>query len=261
MKHVTVMAYGHTLCGDSWGIRRESPDFSRLYYVQGGICTYREGGEEQRLQAGHLYLMPQHRTYSMAQDASDHLLVLWQHIRVNGCNRTSFADLDISDSPEIRHLLTSLEDCSRGMEIYNTASVENRKRTECIERLLEVLLTLLENRFGTLFVPYDPRIRSIWKLLDEGGLQEATVTGMASAAGLDRSYFCRLFRRQFGITPQKWLLEKKMEAASASLLENSSVETAAETAGYLNVKSFTRAFTGYFHCSPVVYRRSHIMQP
>jgi AraC-like DNA-binding protein len=84
---------------------------------------------------------------------------------------------------------------------------------------------------------------------------------MASAAGMERSYFSRTFHAQFGVTPQQWLAQTRLSAAAQSLLEGATVWEAAEAAGYRDAKSFTRAFGREFGRTPSAYKSSHNLQP
>jgi AraC-like DNA-binding protein len=87
--------------------------------------------------------------------------------------------------------------------------------------------------------------------------QRWTVSGLARRAGLSRAAFARRFVEQTGVSPLRYLTQRRMEHAAQLLRESrSGLAEIAEQVGYASEFAFNRAFKRRFHVAPGGYRRS-----
>ncbi len=117
--------------------------------------------------------------------------------------------------------------------------------------------------------PLSPRdeqelLTPIWQLLETIEAQPYapwSVAQMAKSCHLSLDHFSRSFHTLLAVTPQRYLIEARMRAAAAELINDREqpIKHVAEAAGYANVHSFSRAFKAIFNSSPAAYRqaRSH----
>lgn len=83
-----------------------------------------------------------------------------------------------------------------------------------------------------------------------------SVAELAANLGLNRSYFCRLFREQTGLSPKAYLISCRMEQAAALLVEqNLSQAEVALQVGYSDVVTFSRMFRQKYGMPPGEYAR------
>ena len=81
--------------------------------------------------------------------------------------------------------------------------------------------------------------------------------GWAKAVNWHPVYFERVFKRETGLTPMRWLEERRMDAARQYLLGvNKSVTEIAEAVGYSDPFYFSRVFQKHFGKPPLRYRKS-----
>ena len=82
------------------------------------------------------------------------------------------------------------------------------------------------------------------------------VADVAAAAGLERSYFSRLFKKETGIACEKWLNDFRMEKA-AKLLKSGrlSVAETARSAGFSDQFYFSRSFKKHFGVPPASFKK------
>jgi AraC-like DNA-binding protein len=81
---------------------------------------------------------------------------------------------------------------------------------------------------------------------------------LASSVELSPDYFTRCFRRTFGITPRRWLMEERLRLSALRLLEsNLNISQIAHELGYEDVFLFSRQFKAVFGVSPTLYREKH----
>jgi AraC family transcriptional regulator len=83
------------------------------------------------------------------------------------------------------------------------------------------------------------------------------LAGMARECGLSVSHFTRAFRRSFGMSPYRWLLERRIDRAKALLATSSfSIADIAIGSGFSDQTTFTRAFGRLVGDSPARWRRA-----
>ena len=86
---------------------------------------------------------------------------------------------------------------------------------------------------------------------------ELSVAEVARAVGISREYFCMLFKRQFSISPVRYIREYRLKTASMLLLTTrDSIAVIAEKVGFHDYNYFTNQFTRHFGVSPTGYRKA-----
>jgi len=95
-------------------------------------------------------------------------------------------------------------------------------------------------------------------LMDARYRESLDVRALARAAHLSPAHFSREFRRAFGVTPHRYLLDRRLERAAA-LLRNTdrTVADVCLAVGLRSVGSFTTSFGRAFGLSPTAYRAAH----
>ena len=80
---------------------------------------------------------------------------------------------------------------------------------------------------------------------------------LAGLVGLSACYFCRAFRRSFGMPPQRYQLSQRIERAKSLLAKHAaSVTDVGLTVGYNDASAFCTAFRRVAGLTPSAYRRS-----
>lgn len=101
-------------------------------------------------------------------------------------------------------------------------------------------------------------IKEALSFIDSHYQQDISIQDIATACGLNRSYFGRLFRDAMNLSPQQYLIQYRM-AKAVQLLKGSQISIAEVgiAVGYENQLHFSRAFKAVFDMSPSEYRRKH----
>lgn len=77
----------------------------------------------------------------------------------------------------------------------------------------------------------------------------------ARETGISTDYFIRIFKRIYGITPYRWVLSGKLEAAKALLtMSDCNVSETAERVGFSDVYAFSKFFRKETGVSPTEFR-------
>jgi len=101
----------------------------------------------------------------------------------------------------------------------------------------------------------EPRVEKVIHFLSENLATPLQLDDLAKAAGISRPQLVRLFRAQTGLSPMRYLENRRLERA-LELLEHTSlpIEAIAETVGYPNPFHFSTRFRRRFGQSPRAYR-------
>lgn len=85
-----------------------------------------------------------------------------------------------------------------------------------------------------------------------------TVSHIASQLGLERSYFCRIFKAETGVAPSSYIVNVRLaHAASLLLIQNNTLEEIATQCGYNNLVNFSRMFKRRYGIAPSFYGKRH----
>lgn len=120
-------------------------------------------------------------------------------------------------------------------------------------KLQEGLLALLhiDKRFGpTLFDFNQPWKIDILEFLNENYMYEFTVEELAHYTGRSPATFKRDFKKISDLTPEKWLIRKRLEVAYAKMKEGRRVVEVYAEVGFKNPSHFSTAFKKRYGVSP-----------
>jgi len=87
--------------------------------------------------------------------------------------------------------------------------------------------------------------------------ESISLSALAQLVGLSSCYFCRAFRRSFGMPPQRYQLSRRIERAKTLLMKHAtSISDVSLTVGYNDTSAFCTAFRRITGLTPSAYRRN-----
>ena len=127
---------------------------------------------------------------------------------------------------------------------------------------LKDLESLSDDVRAMLLVQKDPRgmpqmrLDRVMAFVDANVAADLCVTTLASVAGMSPYYFCRSFKQSTGITPHRYVLNRRMEQARY-LLEQKAMPLLqiAHQVGFTDQSQFTRVFRKMVGITPSQYRK------
>lgn len=123
------------------------------------------------------------------------------------------------------------------------------------QQMLLLLLQLLHERAGEP-QQLDPRIATARQYLDQHYAQPVPLAALAAVANLSPRQLSELFRRQFGMTPQQYQTDRRMQQARQLLLNTSlSIQRIADQTGYQSLAAFSDRFRKHFGAPPRHFRQ------
>ncbi len=123
-------------------------------------------------------------------------------------------------------------------------------RTACIYEMLSALLD------GYSYSDSDSLINKAIGFIEAQYYKKLTVTDVANAVGLERSYFSTVFKQKTGITPHEYINRFRIQKSCIMLKQGvSSVASVADAVG-LDPQNFARIFKKEMGMSPLCYKKS-----
>ena len=100
------------------------------------------------------------------------------------------------------------------------------------------------------------RFEPVLKYIDEHLSEHLDIAKLASIINLSEVYFSNLFTKTFGVSPIKYVNNKKMNTAAMMLVENNmNAKEIAYYLGYENEIYFFRLFKKTFGVTPSQYKK------
>lgn len=96
----------------------------------------------------------------------------------------------------------------------------------------------------------------------EENYMDPTLTNaiLAEKAFISETYFLRLFRKRFGVSPRKYLCDIRIRKAKQLLIgTNYTISSVAQDCGFSDITHFSRAFRGMTGETPMQYRKRDCM--
>jgi AraC-like DNA-binding protein len=234
-----------------------------LWYIRGGVATLNIDGQESPFVAGDLVCVPPGVVHSATHDPARPLWTITTHF--------TFRDATGAAQTLPPDVLPRTRCATREPHVFD-AYFERLLALAALQPpvwravagglILVMLVELYREHAQAVIGPATgrsayPAIAQALLRLEAEGHFFATSSSLASACGLSRGYFNRLFRRQFGRTPQEYLVTRRIERARYLLLESDlSVQQVARSLGYRDVYFFTRQFKAHVGQPPLAFRRA-----
>ena len=114
-----------------------------------------------------------------------------------------------------------------------------------------VLLNTDRNLYASLFDFADPWKIDIMGFMEQNYKNNLTLEEMAKYTGRSLATFKRDFSKVSALSPQKWVIRRRLEAAHALILSGArKVTDICYEVGFKNLSHFSKAYKGMYGCSP-----------
>ncbi|MEZ5566641.1 MAG: AraC family transcriptional regulator [Gammaproteobacteria bacterium] len=253
--------YTGTLCGHA-----DFPDSSGLGYLhllRAGTATLRDtSGNVARLDEPSLVFYTCPLTHSFDSGAGPGADL--------ACASVSFDNA--SFNPVIRALpplfqcrLADLSGSAVVLDaLFAEASAEHPGRQQVLDRLFEVILIDLlrvairrdEGSVGFLRGLAHPKLARALTALHAHPEKDWSLEGMAALAGMSRSSFAAIFRREVGATPGDYLTRWRVAISQSLLRRGTPLQLLPERVGYGSQAGLLRAFKIVTGTTPMTWLRS-----
>lgn len=142
-------------------------------------------------------------------------------------------------------------------EAVSILSMQSNKDILLMSILYKILFFIIEKYpcEGTSILRQQQYIEEALRVIDSNYSNDITIMDIAKLVNIDRSYLHRLFKEYVGTSPQKYLIEYRIEKACA-LLSNSRLTIAdiSRSVGYNDVFLFSKTFKKVKNITPSQFR-------
>jgi AraC family transcriptional regulator len=101
-----------------------------------------------------------------------------------------------------------------------------------------------------------PTLKRVLDLIEEKLASDITLTALAAEAGYSRGHFVKMFYKATGMTPHRYILNRRVEHARFLLKrKNARLVDVAVSCGFSSQAHLTKIFREYAGVTPAEYRR------
>lgn len=232
--------------GGFWGPSVHT--YYNFHYVLSGKGEYTVKGKTYKLEKNHLFLIKPEMIIKQQADADDPWIYSWITFEGSAaeelCSLCGFDDETFSIyCPELYGIFDEFRHIPVGKEV--SAVSLNAKLYSIIERLLN------QNQTQSYETPVSQYCIKAADYIQANYQTHITIDGIAKNLGIDRRYFSRIFTRYIGVSPQKYLVDYRLEKARYLLTSGEySVSEVAASVGYDDIFAFSKIFKKKYGIPP-----------
>lgn len=212
-----------------------------LHYVVYGFGRFERDGITYNINPGDIFVIPPYeKTYYEADKQKP-----WRYIWIGFTAENEVPDClnnPVLHCPMAGRIFEEMLQCQK---------MENGRTAFLCAKLWELFSLLLEDAKAD--TDYIDKALSCMNAEYVNGI---TVREVAEQLNINRSYLCDLFKKRIGISPQKYLIQLRLEKAAQLLtVYDESPSTAGTSVGYPDLYHFSKIFKQHFGVSPKIYRQ------
>lgn len=224
-----------------------------------GTLTFR--GKSYLLGKNQVVVLPAGEGHSYSSDENDPLGMSW--VEFYGGDSTRIVNHIIEKQSPVIEGAIFLDVCAALGKVQQKLMLDERCNVslEMYGLLLEIMKN--EERFSVEAVSGDIRadFRRAEIYIDAHLHEKITNEQLAGVCGISLPYFMRRFRGIYHMTPQEYIMERKIQKGRYFLLQSSlSVDRISELLGFCNTSHFIRRFKEREKMTPVQYRRAFSLE-
>lgn len=248
---VNPLAAGWESCAPSHAYGPHTRRYFLIHYVASGGGEFQSRGAAHRLTAGQCFVIrPGEMTYYRA-DAKKPWRYIWIGFTTSLPLPRILADADAFDARAYADLFGDLAE--KQAYFASHAGDGGVREAYVCGKAVELLLRLGAAESADAH-DLPPTVAVAKNMLDTEFASSLTVAALAERLHHDRAYFSRLFRASLGMSPQQYLVKRRMTEAARLLTEcGFSPTTAAAAVGYPDLFSFSKMFKKRYGMPPSVY--------
>lgn len=241
LKDLNIRLAGHERCAPSHSFGPALRDLYLIHYIFSGKGTFKRGDNVYSLSKGDMFIIhPLESTFYQA-DGKDPWHYCW--LGFNTSITHPSLSKDVINAPECEHIFQSVREYAQ-----NPRGAPELYLTGKIYELLALLST--ESPLS----PPDSYVHKALNYINAHYSNPISISQLAKNLGLERSYFSTSFRRLTQKSPQRYILDFRLDVAADLLsAQGCSVTEAALSSGFLDMPYFSRQFKRRFGLTPAKY--------
>ena len=265
-KQVNVMWIGRLQYEPNFFLASHKHDFFQLFYILDGAGSMSDDYRQYRLRGDQIFFSPPGNYHSLCCDRKSPMRTI--EIKFNIKNNDLYDDLkNISgcmnaDNSEIRRKLENLVGEASNKDTLSRDVINS----EVFLILLKMLRRMNQNKpdeivfLDTSSADYSGASKvfsAMFEYIHKNLRAPICLEELANRVGYDPNYLGRIFKKEFGITPMKYINDLKHKKAK-ELLENSgmTVTEISDALGFHSIHYFSKCFKERENVTPLEFRKN-----
>ncbi len=232
LNDLNALYFGHNACKYGYSFGPAIREHFLIHYVKKGSGTLFADNKEYPVHAGQIFIIYPHEVTKYTASESDPWTYIW--IGFDGALADNFKTLPrvVDETQGIFHDMLEVKKLSSMKEIFLT------------EKLFALYRSLFIEKTGS------HHTRAVKHFIDTNYISDIHVKEIANSLGLDRRYLSRIFKKDYGITIQEYILKTRFRHAKELLNKGVSVKQTALSVGYKDPLLFSRMYKKHTGVSP-----------
>lgn len=236
-------------------------DYWVIHYCLGGEGYFQIRDQQNHVHPGDLFMIPPHTKNKYFPSAENPWSYRWIGIRGTMAEKI-LARCGLSPENYILH--HSLDPTLEGLfeHVYDNMNEGHvLKALGNTLSLLDYIEHNVHNKEKDSLTPGETYFRAAVHYIEKNYFNNISISDVAAAASVDRTYIFKLFQKYMNVSPSQYLQQYRLEKACVLLRKSSlSITDISYAVGFQHAPYFTKLFTQYKKITPSEYRKKFFLQ-
>ncbi len=237
---INPLSMGAEKCAPNHSYGPATREYYLIHYVVSGCGKFFAQNETYNVKAGEIFIIKPYEVTTYTADSANPWHYIW--VGFNGNLAKMLDDIKIPVLAYHKNTFLDLPNCAK----------KNNMREEAVaSKLFEMMSNLFDDESET--ARYE---QLAYDFIRSNYMRNINIEEIASQLGVNRQYLSRLFKAQYGITMQNFLIKTRIDYAEKLLKKGYSVTESAYMVGYEDVFNFSKMFKQQKGISPSKINRT-----
>ncbi|HFD2040026.1 TPA: AraC family ligand binding domain-containing protein [Clostridium perfringens] len=237
-----------------------------IHYVTKGYGTFKFNGKVYNLKQGDIFILLKGMQVEYVASIDDPWEYYWIGFSGSNANeylnRTSITNSCVANCEENSKIPQIILNMCEISKTYNPSKSDDILLLKELYSLLYALIEEFPKPFEYKDKELHTYIQDALNFINSNYMHSITVQEIADYVNLSRSYLYKMFIKNLGISPQRYLINLRMYKATL-LLKGTKlpIGEVASSVGYSDSLLFSKTFSKHFSMSPLNYRNNQVNKP
>ncbi|MBS5923137.1 MAG: AraC family transcriptional regulator [Clostridium perfringens] len=237
-----------------------------IHYVTKGYGTFKFNGKVYNLKQGDIFILLKGMQVEYVASIDDPWEYYWIGFSGSNANeylsRTSITNSCVANCEENSKIPQIILNMCEISKTYNPSRSDDILLLKELYSLLYALIEEFPKPFEYKDKELHTYIQDALNFINSNYMHSITVQEIADYVNLSRSYLYKMFIKNLGISPQRYLINLRMYKATL-LLKGTKlpIGEVSSSVGYSDSLLFSKTFSKHFSMSPLNYRNNQVNKP
>ncbi|HII4513933.1 AraC family transcriptional regulator [Clostridium perfringens] len=237
-----------------------------IHYVTKGYGTFKFNGKVYTLKKGDIFILLKGMQVEYVASIDDPWEYYWIGFSGSNANeylnRTSITNSCVANCEENSKIPQIILNMCEISKTYNPSKSDDILLLKELYSLLYALIEEFPKPFEYKDKELHTYIQDALNFINSNYMHSITVQEIADYVNLSRSYLYKMFIKNLGISPQRYLINLRMYKATLLLKSTKlPIGEVASSVGYSDSLLFSKTFSKHFSMSPLNYRNNQVNKP